>query len=125
MRPPTACRARSSPRPSRTSGRYNPYLLYFLLITSYVFFALVYSLCTSSDLLLFYFSPLLLALTSRPRSLSPLQDMALLMRNGLSALPPSTLAYARWFGAAGVCLPLLDVRNGHGAPMEPPMEPPH
>ena len=36
------------------------------------------------------------------------KDMALLMQQGLGALPPSTLAYARAFGALGVALPLAE-----------------
>lgn len=36
--------------------------------------------------------------------------MAELMQQGLSALPETAKAFAVWFGAAGVALPLLEAR---------------
>ena len=40
------------------------------------------------------------------------KDMAILMKRGLTALPPSSLAYAKGFAGLGVALPLLEACLG-------------
>ena len=47
------------------------------------------------------------------------KDMAVLMQQGISALPPTALVYARWFGLLGAILPLIESSGSALAPYLP------